>query len=92
MTRLNYLSTLKEVQAASDDVLRQDIGSLSPELVTDYVFHLRNSLQSSNQILEENNHLKREIQSLKAQLSKANHSPHQGNSVQCLDISFKLYI
>jgi len=72
MAGLNFLATLEEVIEASDEVLKRDIGSLSPEVVIAYVFHLRNTTRSeSHQLKAENDQLKIKIQSLQNELSNS---------------------
>ena len=52
MTTLNYLSTLEEVTSCPDNVLGHEIGQLSPDVVTRYIFFLRSELQSARQHIE----------------------------------------
>eukprot|EP00116_Pleurobrachia_bachei_P008964 sb/3469226/ len=41
MGELNFFSTLEDLDAASDDQILQEMGAVSPEVVMEYVLHLR---------------------------------------------------
>ena len=54
---LSYFSKLDELKAASDEQLRKEISCLNPEIVTEYVFHLRAELanmKADKEVLIEN--------------------------------------
>ncbi|KAL5253530.1 hypothetical protein ACHWQZ_G013358 [Mnemiopsis leidyi] len=61
MSNLSYLSSLEEVIQASDKDLRHGIGFLSPDTVTEYVFHLRGEVR---EVRESKSRADEEIQRL----------------------------
>ncbi|XP_063681855.1 uncharacterized protein LOC134816791 [Bolinopsis microptera] len=74
MTSLSILSTLEEVIPVSDEDLRAGIGSLAPQIVTEYVFYLRNverEIRSDKDVaVVENVRLKREFETLQNELDR----------------------
>ena len=48
---LSYLSTLNEVLDCEDARLRQEIGFLNQEVVTEYIFHLRAELRARDEVI-----------------------------------------
>ena len=53
---LSYFSTIDQVIRCPDEQLQQQIGYLSPDIVTEYVFYLRKqirSLESKNKSLSD---------------------------------------
>ena len=72
MTTLSYFSTLEEVISCPDEVLGKEIGHLSPDVVTKYVFFLRCQLQSVKQHMEAKD---KEIKLLKFSLNNMGESP-----------------